>query len=138
MNAQEKQAFIRHIAVENRFDPKGAKIYWSRHAITEAVQDDLTRPEVEATLENGDVIEDYPTGLCPTCGGTLKPGLANIPFIFDDTVIVVKNVPAEICRDCHEPFLAGSVTDQVMSLLNQLRTLQSEVSVVAYSEPETV
>ena len=65
MNSLEKQAFIRRIAVENRFDPKGTKIYWSRHAITEAIQDDLTRQEVEATLENGDVIEDYPTGHRP-------------------------------------------------------------------------
>jgi YgiT-type zinc finger domain-containing protein len=76
--------------------------------------------------------------ICPTCGGFLQSGLANIPFIFDDTVIVVKGVPADICSDCHEPFLAGYVTDQVMSLLNQLKMLQSEVSVVVYSESVAV
>jgi len=84
------------------------------------------------------MIGERANNICPTCGGRLEFGLANIPFVFDDTVIVVKNVPAEICGDCHEPFVVGSVTDQVMSLLNQLRMLQSEVSVVTYSEPEVV
>lgn len=72
--------------------------------------------------------------ICPTCGGRLESGLATVPFIFDNTIIVVKDIPAEICRDCHEPFLAGRETDQVMLLLNQLKSLHSEVSVVAYSE----
>jgi YgiT-type zinc finger domain-containing protein len=75
---------------------------------------------------------------CPTCGGRLEQGLANIPFIFDGTVIVVKQVPAEICSDCHEPFMAGYATDEVMSLLNQLRTLPSEVTVVNYPAPLAV
>lgn len=71
---------------------------------------------------------------CPTCGGRLESGTAHVPFIFEDTIIVVKGVPAEICEACHEPFLSGRVTDQVMVLLNQLKELHSEVSVIAYSE----
>lgn len=73
--------------------------------------------------------------VCPTCGGYLQPGLATIPFILDnDVIIVIKNVPAEICGDCHEAFMVGKVTDQVLALLNQLRSLQSAVSVVTYSD----
>ena len=75
---------------------------------------------------------------CPTCGGRLEKGLANIPFIFGDAVIVIKQVPAEICGDCHEPFMAGYATDEVMSLLNQLRALPSEVTVVNYPAPLAV
>ena len=73
--------------------------------------------------------------ICPTCGGHLELGRANIPFIFGDTVVVIKSVPAEICVNCHEPFLAGGATDHVMSLLRQLKTLQSEISVITYPEP---
>jgi len=69
--------------------------------------------------------------LCPTCGGRLKAGLATVPFILDnDVVVVIKKVPADICEDCHEPFMNGCVTDLVTGLLKQLQTLQSEVSVV--------
>lgn len=73
--------------------------------------------------------------ICPTCGGKLEVGLATVPFVFEATVVVVKSVPAEICSNCHEPFLTGPVTDNVMALLAQLKQLNSEVSVVMYSEP---
>ena len=72
--------------------------------------------------------------ICPLCGGPLYSDIATIPYILDnDVVIVIKGVPAEICGNCHEPFTSGKVTDEVMTLLNQLKALQSEVSVISYS-----
>ena len=41
MQPQDKQAFIRAKAAENRIDPDGAKVYWSRHAVGEAVKESL-------------------------------------------------------------------------------------------------
>lgn len=81
------------------------------------------------------MIGENESSICPFCGGKLEPGLANVPFILGDTIVVVKGVPAEICGDCQEPLLTGSVTDEVMSLLTQLQTLHSEVSVINYPEP---
>ncbi|NHZ72774.1 MAG: YgiT-type zinc finger protein [Aquificales bacterium] len=80
------------------------------------------------------MIGKHENKICPTCGGDLATGLATVPFIFEETVVVVKSVPAEICSNCYEPFLNGMVTDQVMALLTQLKQLNSEVSVVAYTE----
>lgn len=72
--------------------------------------------------------------ICPSCGGSLEDGRATIPFVISKSiVIVVKNVPAEICMDCHEPFVMGKATDQVLELLKHLKSLKSEVSVVTYS-----
>jgi hypothetical protein len=51
MNLSDRQAFIRQKAFQNRNDPAGAKVYWSRHAIVEMVRDELTRTQVEAALE---------------------------------------------------------------------------------------
>jgi YgiT-type zinc finger domain-containing protein len=74
--------------------------------------------------------------ICPLCGGSLHADIATIPFILsNDTVVVIKGVPAEVCSNCHEPFVAGNVTDQVSALLRQLKSLRSEVSVVTYAEP---
>lgn len=74
---------------------------------------------------------------CPVCGGMLDSGEATIPYILEgDLVVVVKHVPAEICGDCHEAFTSGRVTDQILAMLRQLKTLQSEVSVVSYTEFE--
>lgn len=69
---------------------------------------------------------------CPLCGGILREGKAAIPFITDGNVIVIKEVPAEICTDCGEPFMSGSVVDAVTDLLRELRSLNTEVSVVSY------
>jgi YgiT-type zinc finger domain-containing protein len=67
-------------------------------------------------------------GRCPLCGGRLVPDQrATVPFILENTVIVIKDVPAEMCASCHEPFMTGKVTDRVTDLL------KSEVSVVSYS-----
>ena len=72
--------------------------------------------------------------ICPSCGGLLEDGKATIPFITSrNIVIVVKDVPAEICLDCQEPYVRGNATDQVLSLLKHLKSLKSEVSVVTYS-----
>ena len=73
-------------------------------------------------------------GRCPLCGGRLVSDQeATIPFILEDTVAVIKHVPAEVCADCHEAFMVGKVTDQVTELLRQLRSLSTEVSVVSYT-----
>jgi YgiT-type zinc finger domain-containing protein len=82
------------------------------------------------------MIGEPENSVCPLCGGHLRPDIATVPFILgNNMVVVIKNVPAEVCDTCHEPFVAGRVTDQVTTLLRQLKSLRSEVSVVTYSEP---
>ena len=71
---------------------------------------------------------------CPLCGGRLKVGNTAVPFVFDQMVIVVKDVPAEVCANCHEPYVTGAVTDRLTDLLNRLRALQTEISVVSYND----
>jgi YgiT-type zinc finger domain-containing protein len=81
------------------------------------------------------MIGERENSFCPTCGGRMHSGLATIPFILNhDRVVVIKNVPAEICDNCHEPFMNGRVTDEIMALLKQLQTLGSEVSVLLFPQ----
>jgi YgiT-type zinc finger domain-containing protein len=76
---------------------------------------------------------------CPVCGGTLESGTTTIPYVFkDESVVVIKHVPAEICGDCHEAFTSSAVTDQIVSMVQQLKNLHSEVSVISYTEYEPV
>ena len=71
---------------------------------------------------------------CPLCGGRLRPGDATMPFVFGESAILVKDVPAEICQSCHEPYMIGAVADRVTKLLGQLRRVHAEVSVVSYAD----
>jgi YgiT-type zinc finger domain-containing protein len=78
---------------------------------------------------------EHENKICPTCGGHLHPGIATIPFVLSaDQVIVIKSVPAETCEDCHEPFMSGKITDDVMALVMQLKSLGSEISVVSFRD----
>jgi len=72
---------------------------------------------------------------CPICGGALESGNATIPFIFKETIVIVKQAPAQICVECHEPFLAGLETDVITNLLTQVKELSSEVTVLTFPEP---
>ncbi len=72
---------------------------------------------------------------CGICGGHLRAGFATIPYVLKQTVVVVKNVPAEICENCHETFTSGAVTDRVLELLDRTRALHAEVSIIAYGMP---
>jgi YgiT-type zinc finger domain-containing protein len=69
---------------------------------------------------------------CPLCGGRLEAGRATIPFVFAESAILVKGVPAEICQSCHEPFVAGTETDTIVAMLDQLRSLRLEMSVASF------
>jgi YgiT-type zinc finger domain-containing protein len=62
---------------------------------------------------------------CPLCGGRLKSGISAVPFVFESTVIKVKDVPAESCCSCHEPFVSGKVTDNLNELLTRLKALHT-------------
>jgi len=74
------------------------------------------------------------SGRCPLCGGRLVLNQkATIPFVLENTVVVVKDVPAEVCASCHESYVTGWVTDRLTEVLRQLRSLQTEVSVVSYT-----
>jgi YgiT-type zinc finger domain-containing protein len=71
---------------------------------------------------------------CPLCGGDLKRGVAAIPYLLPDAVIVVKDVPAEICNSCGEAFTSGSVTDHIVAMLGTACALKAEVLVLSYQD----
>lgn len=74
-------------------------------------------------------------GRCPLCGGRLTPDQrATIPFVLGKVVVVVKDVPAEVCRGCGEPYLTGAATDRLLTLLRRFARLPMEVSVTSYAE----
>jgi YgiT-type zinc finger domain-containing protein len=75
---------------------------------------------------------------CPLCGGRLTHGLAAVPFLLRDAVVLIKDVPAEICANCHEPFTSGKASDGVIGLLNPLRDLRAEVLVLSYTQLQSV
>lgn len=71
---------------------------------------------------------------CPVCGGKMHFRRTTVPFLFPGTVILVKDVPAEVCANCHEPYMSGKVTDQLAELIKPLRDIPAEVLILSYAE----
>jgi len=71
---------------------------------------------------------------CYFCGGTLKTGLTTLPFVVGAKVVVVKDVPAEVCTQCNEAIMASEVAAVVDRLLKQVQRTGFEVSVVTYDQ----
>ena len=47
---------------------------------------------------------------CPMCKGIMKTGKTTLPYEFgDDRLIVIKSVPALVCKQCGEVFIDISV-----------------------------
>jgi YgiT-type zinc finger domain-containing protein len=59
---------------------------------------------------------------------------ANIPFMLKHGVVLIKNVPAEVCQSCREPYTHGAVTDRLTFLLSQMSAFPTEIAVIAYTE----
>lgn len=70
--------------------------------------------------------------ICPLCGGQLREGLSTIPFVLDSIVAVVKDVPAEICEECDESYMKGDAVDRIEELLQNLKNMAVEFSVIHY------
>ena len=71
---------------------------------------------------------------CYFCGGKLQSKRATIPFVMNSSVVVVKNVPAEVCTQCGEAIMSSPIARNVDLLLTQVYHLKSEVSVISYTE----
>jgi len=69
---------------------------------------------------------------CPLCGGEMSDGITTTPFFVGEKIIVIKDVPAEVCSECGESYLQSSVVGRIETLLDKLEDLQSEMSVVHY------
>ncbi len=71
---------------------------------------------------------------CYFCRGKLESKLATIPFVMNGSVVVVKNVPAQVCIQCGEAIMTSPVARKVDMLLKQVYRLNSEVSVLTFTE----
>ena len=71
---------------------------------------------------------------CYFCGGDIESKAATVPFTIGSNVIVVKDVPANVCTQCGEVTLNSEVASVIDKLLKQTQQVGLEVSVVSYEQ----
>jgi YgiT-type zinc finger domain-containing protein len=69
--------------------------------------------------------------ICKT--GSLRPGVTNVTHERDGHVVVIKNVPAEICDTCGEYYLDAAVAQAVYDMAEQALSEGREFEVLAFA-----
>lgn len=70
---------------------------------------------------------------CPICrNGHLEEGLADTSMVHDGLVLVVRQVPAEICDNCGEKFFDETVTDRLLDIAEEAIAAGVQIDVRTY------
>lgn len=72
---------------------------------------------------------------CPICGqGGLRPGTTTFAADADETVVVVRSVPADVCEVCGEAFISDAVAKELEDFVAASKATGTE-SVVRHYQP---
>ena len=71
---------------------------------------------------------------CTFCKqGSTRPGNVTVTLSREDTVVVIRNVPAEVCENCSEYFLSENTTDHILSRAEEAVKKGAEVEILCYA-----
>lgn len=69
--------------------------------------------------------------ICRT--GRTEPGATTVTLQRENTVVVIKDVPAEICQDCKEYYLAEPEAQKVNVLAEEATQRNAELEILHYA-----
>ena len=69
---------------------------------------------------------------CFKCKCELKEKKINYMVDLENTIIIVKGVPSKVCTNCGEQYLNDEVSENIEKIVQQLKSLSAEVTVVNY------
>ena len=68
------------------------------------------------------------------CKGDLEVKKVNYVVDLEETIIIIKSVPAKVCMQCSEQYFDDETTQNIEKIVNQLKQLSAEVTIVNYKE----
>lgn len=71
---------------------------------------------------------------CFKCKGKLKEKNVNYFVDLENTIIIIKEVPAKVCTKCGEQYFDDETAENIDKIVNQLKELSAEVTIVKYQE----
>ena len=71
---------------------------------------------------------------CVICKhGNTQAGLVTVTLQREDCIVILKQVPAEVCDNCDEYYLDESVTQEVLKRAEAAVTKGAEVEILRYA-----
>lgn len=66
------------------------------------------------------------TDRCDLCGGELQLGQTTLEIWRDEELVVIREVPADVCQQCHEAYLSVTVSERLDRFLGEYQQHQPE------------
>ena len=70
---------------------------------------------------------------CFMCKGTIVDKYTNFMVDIDNCIVIVKNVPSQVCSQCGEVSYSNEIAKRLEDIVNQCRTSITEIAVVHFS-----
>lgn len=71
---------------------------------------------------------------CFMCRGNLEEKNVNYIVDLEDTIIIIKGVPAKVCSQCGEQYFDDKTAENIEKIVNKFKQLAIEVTIVNYKE----
>jgi YgiT-type zinc finger domain-containing protein len=71
---------------------------------------------------------------CTLCKvGETAQGMTTVVLHRDDTALIIKQVPADICTNCGEYYLSETIADRVLRLADEAVEKGTEVEILRFA-----
>jgi len=70
---------------------------------------------------------------CFMCEGSLENNLTTFMVDVGNCIVIVKNVPSQVCSQCGEVSYTDNVASQLEKVVSEARKSLSEITVVSYA-----
>ena len=71
---------------------------------------------------------------CFKCKGKLEEKRVNYMVDLEKNIIIIKEVPAKVCNKCGEQYFDDETSENIEKIVNKLKKLAIEVTVINYNE----
>lgn len=71
---------------------------------------------------------------CFMCKGEFIEKKINYMVDLENTIIIIKGVPAKICIQCGEQYFEDKTSENIEKIVNRLKDLSTEVTIINYNE----
>lgn len=71
---------------------------------------------------------------CLICKGDLEDKKTTYMVELNNCIIIIKNVPSQVCKQCGEVSYSNEVAQQLERLVNSVRNAITEITVINYTE----
>ena len=71
---------------------------------------------------------------CFKCNGKVEEKRVNYMVDLEKNIIIIKDVPAKVCSQCGEQYFDDETAENIEKIVNKLKELAIEVTVINYNE----